>query len=170
MSASIITGCRVSYVPSLEVYVSSYSWIILTIAALVPCLVLLVLDPVMLVHMRRAEQFRLTSQREQRHEDNCSKGNNFCENRRTSWMIMLILSIVCCVEIPNSVYWAVCLMLGRPALPVKIHGAHSVIIVLIYLISYPFICLIYCCISSAFRRTVKDIVRCRFRRSRPRVV
>ncbi|CAG2187372.1 unnamed protein product [Mytilus edulis] len=140
-------------------YECIYYWCHIICISIIPCSVLLILDTIMLRQIRKSEIKRSIFQTENQKEASKRKQS---DSIRTTKIIVTILAIVCVLELSLGTILALWTlnMMGYLTISEDILGRTSTFIHFAIYISYPFIFLLYCRLSSQFKKGISGLLSC----------
>lgn len=157
-----IVGCIFNNSMSLDgdkyLYLNLYGWTTITLDGFVPCIALIIFDSLMLHRLRRSEDLRLELQCDK--DKNKHGTHHHKESRKVTWMVFSIVAVIVTLEIP----WA-CVMgyfLVRRSEVSAIYKTQPIMVVSEFIMcaSYTSIFVIYCLMSSTFRRALWKLLKC----------
>lgn len=171
-----MTSCARRLVPfverNVEVYFSGYFWFRVVFINLVPCASLLVLNVLLILTLRSAQERKARLLGRQR-SDSSSSGaggtKRWTDGPSTTLMLVLVVGLFLLVEFPLAVLFIVDIIQNTiPSVNVMSDDDITVashVVNLAILFSYPFNFFIYCSMSRQFRDTFAKMFRRRKRNS-----
>ncbi|KAH3829203.1 hypothetical protein DPMN_131196 [Dreissena polymorpha] len=154
------TSCRAVYKPffrDFKLYEFCFYWFVIIFVKFIPCITLLILDTLMLRALRKAEKLRHNiSYHSSIAADTMPGGRKrfFNESRRMTVLLFVAIIIVAVVELPMGfvlMFWTLAELHGQKFMSEETLSDLSRTANICVYVSYPFIFLLYCCISAKFR-------------------